>query len=296
LILAQLGESQKKAPVTGMADNDAAIAPFSYSASMADVVLQPEQERLLATLVEAARSLRPDRREPFWFTPVMSQPHRVQHPGLPGGAIDPYPGDWKALADEGLLRVTPTATKGCLHIDVTPRGFQHYSEMKAKSGKPVEVMESHIRNYLDSVIFKEHYPAAWEKWSHAEELLWSADSARQLTNIGHLCREAAQEFAEAFVKRQNIAHAGEDKAHTVARVRVVLKQLNDTLGRDEGKLLEALLTYWGTVSDLIQRQEHGGQKEGTPLTWEDARRVVFHTAVVMFEIDRVVQRNGRRET
>jgi hypothetical protein len=49
-----------------------------------------------------------------------------------------------------------------------------------------------------------------------------------------------------------------------------------------------LLAYFGTVSDLIQRQEHGAQKEGEGLMWEDARRVVFQTALVMFELDRVL--------
>jgi hypothetical protein len=53
-------------------------------------------------------------------------------------------------------------------------------------------------------------------------------------------------------------------------------------------MLKALLAYWGTVNDLVQRQEHGGQKEREPLKWEDGRRVVFQTAVVMFEIARVV--------
>jgi hypothetical protein len=62
------------------------------------------------------------------------------------------------------------------------------------------------------------------------------------------------------------------------------------LGTTEKPFLDALLGYWGTVSDLIQRQEHGGQKEGQSLVWEDGRRVVFQTAVVMFEIDRSLSR------
>jgi hypothetical protein len=40
---------------------------------------------------------------------------------------------------------------------------------------------------------------------------------------------------------------------------------------------------------LVQRQEHGAQKEVTPLTWEDARRVVFQTCVVMYEINRALK-------
>ena len=52
------------------------------------------------------------------------------------------------------------------------------------------------------------------------------------------------------------------------------------------------MTYWGTVSDLVQRQEHGAQREGKQLVWEDARRVVFQTANVMFEIDRSLMFSG----
>jgi len=40
--------------------------------------------------------------------------------------------------------------------------------------------------------------------------------------------------------------------------------------------------------NLAQRQEHGGQKEGEPLVWEDARRVVLHRAVVMIEVARTL--------
>jgi hypothetical protein len=68
----------------------------------------------------------------------------------------------------------------------------------------------------------------------------------------------------------------------------------DARGTRPGKatkaFLQSLLEYWGTVNDLVQRQEHGGQREGDPLTWEDGRRVVFHTLLVMYEIDRAVSR------
>ena len=58
------------------------------------------------------------------------------------------------------------------------------------------------------------------------------------------------------------------------------------LGETHQAFLHALLTYWGTVSDLVQRQEHGAVRDKEPLTWEDTRRVVFQTAIVMFEIAR----------
>src|SRR5439155_2241153 len=55
--------------------------------------------------------------------------------------------------------------------------------------------------------------------------------------------------------------------------------------------LDALIGYWGAVSDLVQRQEHGGQREGAELTWHDARRVVFQVAMVMFEVDSALGRS-----
>lgn len=74
-----------------------------------------------------------------------------------------------------------------------------------------------------------------------------------------------------------------DKAKTVSRLRTVLgeRKLSEKLRA----FLDALITYWGTVSDLVQRQEHGALREGEPLKWIDARRVVFQTAIVMLEID-----------
>jgi hypothetical protein len=73
-------------------------------------------------------------------------------------------------------------------------------------------------------------------------------------------------------------------------MRAVLNHRKGNMGDKERACLDALLVYWGTVIDLIQREEHGGQKEGTPLVWEDGRRVVFQLAVVMFEIDRSLAR------
>jgi len=49
---------------------------------------------------------------------------------------------------------------------------------------------------------------------------------------------------------------------------------------------DAVLAYWGTVSDLVQRLEHGAGKEGEPTDWDDARLVVTQTAMVMTELMR----------
>jgi|RhiMetdeSRZDD1v2_1073273.scaffolds.fasta_scaffold4076790_1 hypothetical protein len=45
------------------ADNDCTNGSLGYADSMMDVVLEPEPERLLVTLVEATRSLPPEKRD-----------------------------------------------------------------------------------------------------------------------------------------------------------------------------------------------------------------------------------------
>ena len=138
--------------------------------------------------------------------------------------------------------------------------------------------------------FQQKYAAAYEKWAQAEAMLWASDSESQLTTIGHLCREALQEFASKLVTLYQLPSDDKGKALTVARLKAVINARISQLGNTEKEFLDALLVYWGTVNDMIQRQEHGGQKEGQPLIWEDGRRVVFQTAVVMFEVDRGLSR------
>ena len=242
------------------------------------ILLEPEQQELLIALVEATRNVK---REPFWFLGMW-----IEHPGLKGERLDAYMGDIESLRGEGLLRMNPTKT--AISFDVTPRGFKYYEYLKARSGQPIQRVEITIHNFLNADAFQKKYPLAYQKWAEAEKLLWSTDTQHQLTTIGHLCREAIQEFTSALVEQYQPSGVTDDKAKTIARMKVVLAIQSEKLGTTVKPFLEALLSYWGTTSDLIQRQEHGGLKEGQPLAWEDGRRIVFNTAVVMFEIDRAL--------
>jgi hypothetical protein len=117
--------------------------------------------------------------------------------------------------------------------------------------------------------------------------------------IGRLFRDLKERafkgdrvIADALIKRHNISDTQPDKTKTAARVRAVFNAFSAKLGDKEKAFLEALLNYWGTIADLTQRQEHGAQKEGRLFIWEDARRVVFQTLLVMFEIDRAISRDS----
>jgi hypothetical protein len=254
-----------------------------------NVLLEQEQKDLLAALVEAARNVPRNWRKPFSFRECQSDSW-IEHPGLPDKTLDAYKGDIETLAREGLLALSYGSRAQISGFDVTPQGFAYYEWMKQRAGQPIQNVETTIRDYLDADHFQQKYPKACQKWAEAESMLWASDSEHQLTTIGHLCREATQEFATALVEQHQPPDVDKDKAHTVARISVVLDLRKSQLGSKEKPFLDALLAYWRTVNDLIQRQEHGGKKEGEPLVWEDGRRVVFQTAVAMFEIDRAISR------
>ncbi len=251
------------------------------------IILEPTEEELLIKIVEAARNVPLDKRQKF-FVLQSSDGDSLFHPEIPEDKSQIYFGDIETLASQGLLRLG-YGSRGTPNFDVTPLGFRYYENLKRKLGEPVERVERTIRNYLNAHDFQKKYPKAFKKWSAAENLLWETDSQQQLTTIGHLCRESVQEFTDTLIDQFQPPNAPTEKSKTLNRLKAVLDLESDKLGSKEKLFLEALLEYWESIIGLIQRQVHDVQKEGQELIWEDARRVVFQTMVVMFEIDMVLQ-------
>ncbi|NQV19413.1 MAG: hypothetical protein HQ534_12835 [Armatimonadetes bacterium] len=247
------------------------------------ILLEEEQKQLLELLVEASRNVKREKRRKFVFFGMQSSAI-IDHPGLLNGGVEAYMGDIETLAREGLIALSDG--KDSVHsFYVTSEGFKYYEGMKLSQSQPVQRVENAVKHFISTDRFRHKYSDAYIKWAEAEILLWSSDSQRQLTMIGHLCREALQDFATVLVDQHRPSNVDADKAHTVARIRSVLELRRNQIGSTESKFLKALLTYWKRVNNLIQRQEHGGQKEGEPLIWEDGRRVVFQTAILIMEID-----------
>ena len=266
---------------------------FTTTSMMTAVHLEPEQQELLCRFVEADRRVSSGRRGKFVaIVPGRGGPAvfilRIE--GARGIQLTGSLTDAEILAYKGLLGVSFTK-KGTSMFHVMPEGLQYYRELKQVL-PPVEAVEGEIQRFLSSDEFRRIHGAAFEKWSSAASLLWGSDSQKQYTTVGHLCREAMQEFADQLVRQYKPPEVDLDKAHIVARVRSVLQASGGNPGSTEKGFLDALLAYWGTVSDLVQRQEHDAQKEGESLEWEDARRVVFQTCVVMYEVHRALTRRG----
>jgi hypothetical protein len=241
--------------------------------------LEPEQLALFEELLEAWRSVPRDRRGPFLFVRTMAA-EIVQGNGINRAVPD---GDVDVLRAEGLLTFRDDS------FTISPRAVALYQEWKATQVEPAADVEDQINRYLDSERFRGRYPEAYARWEEAAILLWGEDSDQELSTIGHKCREAIQEFASALLSFYEIQNANPDKAKTRDRFSAVVNNRRPIIGDAKSALLDALFDYWKAAGEqLVQRQEHAGQRQREPLTWEDGRRVVFQTAVLMFEVDRTL--------
>lgn len=255
---------------------------------MESILLEPEQKQLLCEFVEADRRAPKSRRGKFFAISTFGTSY-FMYDSVPGTKVIGSLTDTEILAEKGLLGRGYTPT-GDPTFYVKPEGIHYYKELK-QADQPPQAIEKEVRRYLSSDEFKNLYPIPFKKLTDAETLLWDSDSEDQFTTIGHLCREALQEFADALVQKYRPPNVDPDKAHTVARIKSILELRSQNLGSTENEFLKSLIAYWGCVSDLVQRQEHGSQRDKDSLLWGDARRVVFQTFTVMYEIYRSLTNN-----
>jgi hypothetical protein len=252
------------------------------------MLLEEEQAHLLGRFVEAHRSAPREARGYFIAVESMGSTQATFiHSRVQGLRFEGSRADAEVLAQAGLLRAS-WGSRGDPLFYVLPDGIAFYEQMMT-AWPAVETVENEIQKYLSEPEFRKFHAAAVAKWEQAAALLWAADSPQQLTTIGHLCREALQEFAASLATQCQIDVSGIEAAKTVARLKAIFAARSGKLGTTEAPFIDALVAYWGTLSDLVQRQEHGSQRERETLVWEDGRRIVFQTCIVMYEISRAVR-------
>jgi hypothetical protein len=247
-----------------------------------DIVLEDAQRTLLSQVVEVERSLPREARGRFILAEATGDESQDTFIHEGGPRLEGHLEDVEILADVRLVKIGHNS-QGTPNFFVTPRGFQYYEHMK-RAGAPDETVQEEIRRYIVSDRFRAEHAGSFAKWSQAENLLWSSDSKKQLTMVGHLCREATQEFADEMLRIYSVAEPHSPKPQTVRRLQAAIASRSSSVGSSVTAVLKALIEYWGTVADLAQRQEHGAEREGDELYWEDARRLVFQTLVVLYEM------------
>jgi hypothetical protein len=158
-------------------------------------------------------------------------------------------------------------------------GIEHRASLHGRAG-------ALIAEHVDEDGLQSRHPRAWEKLESALEL-FRATPVRHTTRIGHDCREAMLTFVDDILAEQNIVVAG--AAGTVTKLRHLVSTTGPT-SQAIAAHLKSLISYWGTTTDLANRQEHAGTREGDQLGPDDSRRVIAHTMLVMSEIDRSLHR------
>src|SRR5215470_17042419 len=120
--------------------------------------LRPEQEWLLAQLVEAYVSQPAEKRHPSWPFTILGGPHVINHAGfssLPNGRLACPLGDVHILRNVGLLAFLDRD-----RFYLTPLAFEHYEQTKARAGEPVLRVEQEVHRYLDAQVSREQCTAA----------------------------------------------------------------------------------------------------------------------------------------
>jgi hypothetical protein len=157
--------------------------------------------------------------------------------------------DLSTLVDRRLVRAHREGGSNPLY-DVAPEGRHYWTEMKRRIASEMEGVEAETRTFIDSAAFIAGFPEAHDRWTQAAVELWGADCAARFTDIGHRCREAMQFFTTSLIQHAGIGldEVSPDAAKTVDRLRAAIARKGD-LGDAHRAFLEALVDYWGTVSD-----------------------------------------------
>jgi hypothetical protein len=157
-------------------------------------------------------------------------------------------------------------------------------------------IEDYLRAYLEDQRFRSTHPLACGRWIVACEMLWCADSRSKVIAVGQRAGDAMQAFSVSMHERcVPLAMDSQwgDVPADESRRRGPLENLmritqnhGEQLDPARSRLLLELLEPWRALSEELQRHERGPQPPDERLRWEDGRRLVLLTALVMVEFDR----------
>ena len=184
--------------------------------------------------------------------------------------------DVNYLRDAGLLRELGSGADWLI-FRVAPQGLKYYAQMKQASGEPLQRQEAEVQRFLNGKRSAQHTPERSRGGLRPRHSCGtptaSASSRRSATRRARRCRSSPQRSSSATSQPTR-----REPHSRKPRLGAVIAMFLPSLGDARATLLKALGDYSEATLGVIQRQEHGGQREGHQLTWQDARRVVFHTA------------------
>lgn len=148
-------------------------------------------------------------------------------------------------------------------------------------------LEAYLTACVGHERFRSVHLGAYERWSQASATLYSDSTRESLLAAGQNAHEALQEFALAVSEPPHSPTPDSDSTEaTVGRLRAFTEAYRSQLGDARCDLLQGLLDHWRALTEHLQDHAQQAEMLEEPLRWEDGRRVVILTALVMVEIDR----------
>ncbi|HEY2398173.1 MAG TPA: hypothetical protein VGH78_04190 [Solirubrobacteraceae bacterium] len=161
-------------------------------------------------------------------------------------------------------------------------------------------IEDYLRSYLEDERFRSTHPLACGRWIVSWEMLWCADSRARVIAVGKRAREAMQAFGGSLLEARaplpldpkwpelltERVPRGEPHGDAIAGVAGVVRACGEQLGYERCALLSCLFEHWRALAENVRRHEPGHWPAAERLRWEDGRRLVLLTALVMVEVDR----------
>ncbi|HEV2923990.1 MAG TPA: hypothetical protein VGW98_08145 [Solirubrobacteraceae bacterium] len=157
-------------------------------------------------------------------------------------------------------------------------------------------IEDYLRAYLEDQRFRSAHPLARGRWIVAWEMLWCADSHSKVIAVGQRAGDAMHAFSGSMLERcmhfamdshrRDPLADGSQRPGPLDGLASITDAYGEQLGAGRSQLLREMFEPWRALSGKLQLHEQGLRPPHERLRWEDGRRLVLFTALVMVEFDR----------
>jgi hypothetical protein len=157
-------------------------------------------------------------------------------------------------------------------------------------------IEDYLRAYLEDERFRSAHPLAYGRWLVAWELLWCAESRAKVIAVAQRAGDAMQVFTSSVLERRtpmamdpqwpDLLADRSRRPDALDGLTSLADAYREQLGEERSELLHGLLEHWQALLQNVRRHDDASEPPAARLRWEDGRRLVLFTALVMVEFDR----------
>jgi hypothetical protein len=180
-------------------------------------------------------------------------------------------------------------------------GAAQASSPAGVASAPVEVggferIEDYLRAYLEGERFRSSHALACGRWVVAWEMLWCADTRAKVIAVGQRARTAMLAFSSSMVERcaplaidanwPELLAGAPRRPEPVDGLMTITQAHRRELGEERFEILQSLTADWRSLLESVERHDRASRPVGERLRWEDGRRLVLFTGLVMVETDR----------